>query len=339
MSQHRSIEVKVGILILVALGLLATFIVVMGGLSFEPTYRVNVHFTNPGGLKASAPVRLAGMRVGKVASIEFRGSDPQAVADNTLIRVVAELERQYQPSIHEDSKWFVSTQGVLGEYFLAVEPGSPDSPPLADGAQVQGVSPPRLDLLLSEAYELLHRTYLAITENENKIQETFDGLHRTLKGSGEFFDRNTKKLDAIVANVEALSIETQATVVAARQQYVDNPRINRIIRDLESSAGAVRQDLPPLLNESRSLVGNVNRVTDVLGSDEQLRSYEEITQDTRSLAKNANAAATDASQMLKEVRAGKGSVGALMSDEAVYDDLQELLRDLKHNPWKIFWRE
>lgn len=339
MSQHRSIEVKVGILILVALGLLAGFIVVMGGLSFEPTYRVNVHFTNPGGLKTSAPVRLAGMRVGKVAEIEFRGSDPQAVADNTLIRVVAELEKRYQPSIHADSKWFVSTQGVLGEYFLAVEPGSPDTPPLADGAQVQGISPPRLDLLLSEAYELLHRTYVAITQNDNKIQETFDGLHRTLKGSGQFFDQNSAKLDTIVANLEALTVETQETVAAARQQYVDNPRIEGIIRDLQSSANAVQRDLPPLLNESRGLVSNVNRVTDVLSSDEQLRSYEEITQQTRSLARNANAAAADASEVLEEVKAGKGSVGALVRDEAVYDDLQELLRDLKHNPWKIFWRE
>ncbi len=40
--------------------------------------------------------------------------------------------------------------------------------------------------------------------------------------------------------------------------------------------------------------------------------------------------------MLDEIRAGKGSIGALMVDEAVYDDLQELLRDSKLNPWKIF---
>ena len=32
-------------------------------------------------------------------------------------------------------------------------------------------------------------------------------------------------------------------------------------------------------------------------------------------------------------------VGALVMDEAIYDDLQELLRDLKHNPWKFFWKE
>ena len=39
------------------------------------------------------------------------------------------------------------------------------------------------------------------------------------------------------------------------------------------------------------------------------------------------------------VRAGRGTVGALLMDEEIYDDLQEMVRDLKHNPWKFFWRE
>ena len=26
-------------------------------------------------------------------------------------------------------------------------------------------------------------------------------------------------------------------------------------------------------------------------------------------------------------------------DEQIYDDVQEMVRDLKHNPWKFFWKE
>ncbi len=48
-------------------------------------------------------------------------------------------------------RWFVTSQGVLGEMFLAIEPGSSDRPLLTDEATVTGISPPRLDLLLSEA--------------------------------------------------------------------------------------------------------------------------------------------------------------------------------------------
>lgn len=339
MSQHRSIEVKVGILILVALGLLGGFIVVMGGLSFEPTYGINVDFANPGGLKTGAPVRLAGIRIGKISAIEFRGEDPQAVADGTLIRVVTELENRYRGAIHENSRWFVSTQGVLGEFFLAVEPGSPDRPALKDGAIVQGVSPPRLDLLLSEAYELLHHAYVGITENEQKLKETFEGLHRTLKGSGHFFDRNTDKIDRVIDNAEVLSAQAADAVSAARAKYVDNPKIDRIIANIDQSSAALNKELPPLLADSRKMVGDISRVSSALGSDEQLGRYRQITADTSVIARDGKLAAADARRLLEDVRAGKGTVGSLMKDERMYDDLQELLRDLKHNPWKLFWRE
>lgn len=339
MSQQRSIEVKVGVLILVALGLLGGFIVVMGGLNFEATYRVNVDFANPGGLQSGAPVRLAGMRVGRVAEIEFRGGDPAAVDGGTLIRVVAELEKKYQPSIHENSKWFVSTQGVLGEFFLAVEPGSPDAPVLQDGAVVTGVSPPRLDLLLSEAYELLHHAYLGITENEEKLRETFDGLHQTLRGSGHFFQRNTGKIDTVVDNVEELSVGAKDTLQAVRSRYVDNPKIGRTIDNLEQASAAVRGDLGPLLRDSRKMVGDVSKLSAALASDEQIRRYDQITKDASSMLGDGKRAAADASELLTRVKTGRGTIGAMMADEALYDDLQELLRDLKHNPWKLFWRE
>jgi phospholipid/cholesterol/gamma-HCH transport system substrate-binding protein len=47
---------------------------------------------------------------------------------------------------------------------------------------------------------------------------------------------------------------------------------------------------------------------------------------------NANGAVTD-------VRAGKGSVGALVSRRDVYDDIREMVRDLRRNPWKLIWKE
>ena len=66
MANPRSIEVKVGLLILIAIGILTGFIILMGGLSFKPTYDVHVDFDNPGGIQAGAPVRIAGVTVGKI---------------------------------------------------------------------------------------------------------------------------------------------------------------------------------------------------------------------------------------------------------------------------------
>ena len=52
-------EMKVGALIVASIVLLVAFVVVMGGLSLQPTFRVLVDFDNPGGLQSGAPVRIA----------------------------------------------------------------------------------------------------------------------------------------------------------------------------------------------------------------------------------------------------------------------------------------
>jgi phospholipid/cholesterol/gamma-HCH transport system substrate-binding protein len=58
MAKEGTIEVKVGILILVSLTILSAFVLIMGGLSFEKTYTIYVDFDDPGGMQAGAPVRV-----------------------------------------------------------------------------------------------------------------------------------------------------------------------------------------------------------------------------------------------------------------------------------------
>jgi phospholipid/cholesterol/gamma-HCH transport system substrate-binding protein len=338
---QRSIEVKVGALILVALGLLGAFVVVMGGLSFEPTLTVYVTFQNPGGLQAGAPVRISGVKVGRVSELEFRGGkvDAKTREPEPPIRAIAHIERRYSSSIHDNSRWFVTSQGVLGEMFLAIEPGSADRPILADNATVQGISPPRLDLLLSESYELLHKAYLGVANNEQKISETFDGLHKTLRASGNFFEHNSDKLDRIVDNVDKLSSNADETLKAARERYVDGPQVTRIFNDVERSSKVVAENLPPIVEDGRKVLSDAKKITGKLATDEQLERLDRMTRDLADASGRARGLAQDAEGLMKHVKAGKGTVGALMMDEAVYDDLQELIRDLKHNPWKFFWKE
>jgi phospholipid/cholesterol/gamma-HCH transport system substrate-binding protein len=331
----------VGALILVALGLLGAFVVVMGGLSFEPTLTVYVTFQNPGGLQAGAPVRISGVKVGRVSELEFRGGqlDPKTKEPEPPIRAVARIERRYQTAIHDNSRWFVTSQGVLGEMFLAIDPGSHDRPTLPDGATVQGISPPRLDLLLSEGYEILHKAYMGIANNEQKISETFDGLHRTLRASGNFFEKNSDKIDHIVDNVDKLSTNADDTLKAARQRYVDGPQITRIFNDAERTAKTLSDNLPPVMEDGRKVLSDTKKITGKLATDEQLQRLDTMTRDLADASSRAKGLASDAQGLMKHVKDGKGTVGALVMDEAVYDDLQELIRDLKHNPWKFFWKE
>ncbi len=340
MSQ-RSIEVKVGALILVALVLLGGFIVIMGGLSFEPTYTVYVDFENPGGLQSGAPIRIAGVKVGHVAEMQFRGDkvDPKTHESAPPIRVVAKIQKRYQDAIHDNARWYVTSQGVLGEMFLAVEPGSNDRPIVKDGAHVMGVSPPRLDLLLAESYELLHKAYKGITTHQKEISETFDGLHDTLKGTGDFFKHNGKKLDGIVDNVNQITVDTDDTIKSARKRYVDGPQVKRILNNVDQTTTTLNKNLGPLMTDGRQVLGDAKKLTGALASNDQLSKYKKITSDISATTGRAKLAAADAQSIVAHIKRGKGTVGALVMDESIYDDLQEMLRDLKHNPWKFFWRQ
>jgi phospholipid/cholesterol/gamma-HCH transport system substrate-binding protein len=336
---QRSIEVRVGALILIAVALVGVFSVLMAGITLQPTYTVYVSFQNPGGLTTGAPVRISGVKVGRVSDIDFVGALDRSARSDSLIRVTAKIETRYANAIHEDARWFVTAQGVLGEMFLAIEPGSPERGVLRDGTQVRGVSPPQLDLLLSESYELLHRAYRGLTENEQKIAETFDGLHRTLGAAGNVIERNEQKIDHIVANAETLSTTAVDTLQAARERYVDGPQIKHILDNVEHGSDLMSHDLGPLVSDSRELMSDAKRITHVFASEQELAKFETLTRDLGEAAKSAKATAADAQTLVGRIKQGQGTAGALLKDEALYDDLSELVRDLKHNPWKLLWKD
>lgn len=341
MASPRSIEVKVGILILTAIGLLAAFILVMGGINFQPTYKLHVDFDNPGGLQSGAPVKIAGVKVGKINEVEFRGGKLNADTGKRepLVRCHIEVEKRYQESIFENATFYVTTQGVLGEQFLAIDPGSSDRPVLPEGAVVRGLDPPRLDLLLAEGYELMHSTVTAMRENREEIGEAFDGLRKTLKGTGTFFENNQDRLDRMSANVEQITEDGVKLVQGANEKYVENPQIDRILTNADSLTGTLAHETPPLMQDAKVTMANARRLSDTLGGEQEQQQIKQILGDGVVLMANAKQASSDAQEIVSHIKRGRGTVGAVVMDEQLYDDVQELARDLKHNPWKFLWRE
>lgn len=340
MAQEKSIEVRVGVLILVSLAILAAFVLIMGGLSFEKTYDLYVDFDNPGGLQTGAPVRVAGVRVGKVSELSFLGGkvDPKTNR-RTLVRAKISIEQRVKESIHEDSDFYVTTQGVLGEQYLAIDPGSPQKGVLAEGSIVKGIDPPRLDLFLAKAYELLDTTMSSIRNNRELIGDIATNTAGLLKGLNTTLADNRERINRTMANLEALTAEANTLTVHARTQYVDNPKLARTIENIDRLTADIQKDSGPLLKDARESLANLNRASKVIGGEEEQAKLKKTIDDVAQLAARANATVADTQAIVQHIKKGNGTVGALVMDEAIYDDVQEMVRDLKHNPWKFLWRE
>lgn len=340
MAQERSIEVKVGALILVSLAILGGFILVMGGLSFEKTYSVYVDFDNPGGLQSGAAVRIAGVKVGSVKDLAFLGGKIDTkTGRRVLVQAKVDIEQKVKDAIHDDADFYVTTQGVLGEQFLAIDPGSVDRPVLQDGAVVKGIDPPRLDLFLAKAYDLLDTTVNGIKHNRETISEIVNNTAGLLKGLNVVVTENKDRIDRIVANVEEMTVEAKQLTHDARVNYVDNPKLIRTVDNVDRLTTEVRDDAGPMLKDAREALANLNRVSATVGAPEEQQKIRKALTDIAQLAERANATAGDAQAIVAHIKKGEGTVGALVMDEEIYDDMQEMVRDLKHNPWKFLWRE
>jgi phospholipid/cholesterol/gamma-HCH transport system substrate-binding protein len=108
--------------IFVAIGLLAALFLAlkvgnMNAVSFQPTYTITARFDNIGGLKPRAPVKSAGVVVGRIADIRFDDTTYQATVTMTL-------ERSYQ--FPKDSAAKILTSGLLGEQYVGLEAGGSD---------------------------------------------------------------------------------------------------------------------------------------------------------------------------------------------------------------------
>ena len=127
--QSKTIDLWVGLFVIAGAGALLFLALKAGNLasfSTQSTYQVHAKFDNIGGLKPRAPVKSAGVVVGRVAAIRFDDKTYQAMAD-------LDLDARYK--FPKDTSAKILTSGLLGEQYLGLEPGG-DPAMLADNDRI-----------------------------------------------------------------------------------------------------------------------------------------------------------------------------------------------------------
>jgi phospholipid/cholesterol/gamma-HCH transport system substrate-binding protein len=123
---RKLIDLWVGIFVVAgvgALGVLALRVANMSSVSISDSYAVQAGFENIGGLKVRAPVKSAGVVVGRVTDIAFDDERYEA-------RVTLRIDRRYK--FPNDTSASILTSGILGEQYVGLEAGG-DTKMLQDG--------------------------------------------------------------------------------------------------------------------------------------------------------------------------------------------------------------
>lgn len=126
---RSTIDLWVGIFVTIGFGAVIFLALKVGNLnsvSSSPGYRLEADFENIGGLKLRAPVKAAGVTVGRVEAIKLDSKSYQAL-------VTMKIDNGYQ--FTADTIASILTSGLLGEVYVGLDAGG-DTKMLADGGRI-----------------------------------------------------------------------------------------------------------------------------------------------------------------------------------------------------------
>ena len=116
MQSSPNRDLTVGLFVLAGIAALAYLTFQVGGLSYKVPggFELYASFDDIGGLKERAPISISGVKVGQVDSVEL----------DDLLRARVKLDLDPSLELPVDSAARIRTSGVLGDQFVALEPGA-----------------------------------------------------------------------------------------------------------------------------------------------------------------------------------------------------------------------
>ena len=321
MDEER-LSVRVGGVVLVLIVLAAVLLLLVQGRHLRPGVRIEVDMARIGNLQVGAAVKLAGLTLGSVDDIRLVPA-PGGTSD---ARLSVWLDRRHAHLARETTDFFVNQEGLLGESYLglAERPGEPGAP-LAEGARVRGVAPPEIDKLLGASY----RNLQAITQLLRDGMPEADDLGKALD-----------ELEVDLAGLDADPLVSGGRRLwdEARQLAPDGLTGGSVGPSLRALGATSARTLPPLEARLKTLSAALSRVGKRL-TDPRVSRLAEALGRAGDLVAGARRAADSAAAILALVESGQGSLGALLADVELFDEMKELSRILKTQPWRTLNRD
>jgi phospholipid/cholesterol/gamma-HCH transport system substrate-binding protein len=335
-------DIKVGLFVLAGLVFAGLVIFFIGDERrlFDPSVEFATTFYDVQGLKPGAPIRMGGLDIGQVTEVGY-GDDPA----DTTVYVTLDIVRSEAGRIKVDSRARIATKGLLGDKIVEITRGKA-AESVKPGGRVEGEEPDDMMGRVNVMAEKAERTLTSIERVSEGLAD--EGLHKDIRASAA-------SLNAILDEV-ARGDGYPHRLLSDREEA---ERISRTLSSVERAAG----QLDVTMAEVRSVVARVRSgpgfAHDVIYGDGPQKQVAQIGDAAGELAvalrgvresdsfahdvlyggkgdgaealSNVTAMTADLRSILRDVRAGKGTVGALLVDPSLYDDMKIVLGNAARN--------
>ncbi len=301
-NQHevRWSQLKVGVLVIVALSALTLLISLMSGSSggiFSRRIVVHSFFQNASGLKPGAPVNLQGVTIGSVKKIIIV---PRRKL--TPVEVIMSLGLNYKDALHADTTASLETAGVLGDTFVDLDSSHATGPQLTNGGEVPILQTPSLSDVIVSSQSTIQQANVILA----KLNTLADALS-TSKGSLGKFINNPDLYNHAVGSLTQL----QDMIAAVNQ---GQGTLGKLVTDetLYKRANDTITRLQDIVDQIDAGKGTAGRLV----KDDALYN-------------NLNRTALKASNLMTQIDEGKGTLGMLAKDQAFRNKVSLTVSDLQ----------
>jgi len=304
-----STEAKVGLFVLVGLIILGYMSFQVGKQTFgwKKGYTLEVVFDSAAGLLKDAPVQIAGVEVGRVESITLK--DGKALLK---LRIGANVK------LEKDVIASIKTQGILGDKYIEISPGTRGSAALAPGEQIsQTERPMDIDRLLYQI-GLIAEDIRGVTSSLNRVMASQTGEEALSGILGNAKDLTRNLNNVIVSNEAVLraALENTRLLTGNLNQVVtkNDEKVSEVIDILKAASHEMEKTFAAL----SELTGSVNRGEGTLG---------QLLKDKSTLDK-LNKTLASLEEMTEKINEGRGTIGKLINDEETVKNLNDTLTGL-----------
>lgn len=324
---EKSRNIAVGITVIVALALLGAMIVIFTSLPsmFAAGYTVVVRSPNSMDVQKGDIVHLAGLSVGRVTAVDF--ADPADPAKGVTI----ELKIDQEVPLPGNTKAFFYTRGVTGQTYIELQAkGEPavgaDGQPLAylprDGSAVIPAVREGSSLIPPEMKEAL-----------TSFGKLADNLNRLLGEPGEADGPETSPAAGQVTGVLGKLGTTLDAVNAIMGDQANQQNIKQSLENLAKATSAANEAMASLQSFATEARQASTQAAATVREFQELASVsrdklDELTDKLIVDAQNVSDLLMTMNKAVTKIESGEGSMGKLLNDPQLYNDLLAATRQL-----------
>ncbi|MCB9592952.1 MAG: MCE family protein [Sandaracinaceae bacterium] len=338
--KEGSSELRVGIFVTITMIVGGILIFVIGGQSsiFASHKEYETVFESVDGLRGGSPVRVAGIEAGTVDRVEF-GRDGQ-------VHVFIRVRDDAAGFVREGSTASIGSKGLLGDQLIDLSVGQGDL--LDEGSVIPTQERSLLTSFLGNTGEQAEGIVanidritggLANTLDDEQVQQDLRDIVHNLNLITALVHENDGTVRRLLTDPQMADSVQQALVSLRDTSSELNQTmrgVRRIVGEVEHGDGSAHEviygsQLATVLANAATAVGEIATILrDIRTGDNN--AHELLYGDEAGgLITNLNAMSADLRAIVADVRAGRGTIGGLLVDPSIYEDIKRLVGNLQRN--------